>query len=313
MNFFGSLAVYLLVHIAYASDAYPKGMENNVVLHEHSLLPPFIEDYWQGGVENWDFSGHTVVTSHFIRLVPHRQNRFGAMWNAATIDRPKWEADIGFRIHYPSTPGADGFALWYVQEPFLPVKHPGRDGVDHLFGLPTSFNGFGIIFDTYDNDANRDVPAVVVVTNDGSKKEWDVDKDLATSSALRCPYELRAPYANDVVYLRMFVDTEAGTVQIWLRHDDGGRDHYCGEAKVNVPKGGRLGLTATTGHLADTHDIYKLEVAAPSRGAQDDDGKFHSEAQEHADAVKFETGGSSDIHLPHDGDAAAGDSGNPTR
>lgn len=30
---------------------------------------------------NWDFLGHTVVTSNYIRLTPDLQSKSGALWN----------------------------------------------------------------------------------------------------------------------------------------------------------------------------------------------------------------------------------------
>jgi hypothetical protein len=50
-----------------------------------------------------------------------------------------------FNIHNTYSPGADGMAFWYAKE-------PSRTG--SLFGYMEEFDGLGIIFDTYDNNAN---------------------------------------------------------------------------------------------------------------------------------------------------------------
>ena len=34
-----------------------------------------------------------------------------------------------------------------------------------LFGLRADFKGFGVIFDTYDNDGRRDNPSIYVIMN----------------------------------------------------------------------------------------------------------------------------------------------------
>lgn len=56
-----------------------------------------------------------------------------------------WEVVIEFNIHNTHSPGADGMAFWYAKEPRK---------VGSLFGYAEDFDGLGIVFDTYDNNAN---------------------------------------------------------------------------------------------------------------------------------------------------------------
>ena len=49
----------------------------------------------------------------------------------------------------------------------------------NIFGIREDFNGLGIIFDTYDNDGQRDNPTVYVLYNNGSSNvKWDYSNDF---------------------------------------------------------------------------------------------------------------------------------------
>lgn len=57
---------------------------------------------------------------------------------------------MGFKIGSNSNMGADGMAFWYVNQP----KKEGP-----VFGHKDNWVGLGVIFDTFDNDAQ-----VIIIT-----------------------------------------------------------------------------------------------------------------------------------------------------
>ena len=188
------------------------------LIQHHSLVPPFIQDWWQGGIQYWDFGGDTVVTDGYIRLTPDKQSRDGWLWNDEANDIPQWQVVFGFRVHGSRSPGADGIALWYVESP---VKRVGE-----FWGGPTDFNGLALVFDTYDNDGGQDNPSVTLLKvcaaglkanngpaiplrathththtqNDGKPRTWDTDHDLVHEGLLRCVYQFRNTATNDVCF-----------------------------------------------------------------------------------------------------------------
>lgn len=69
-------------------------------------------------------------------------------------------------VHATSAFGGDGFAFWMLHSSMDPSKAAGAGTLEGpLFGIPDAFQGFGIAFDTYDNDGARDNPAVFVLKN----------------------------------------------------------------------------------------------------------------------------------------------------
>ena len=96
----------------------------------------------------------------------------------------QWEALLSFRIHSRRNPGADGLALWYVE---TPSKYdPNNKGSQpNLWGNNVDFKGLGIIFDTYDNDGQRDNPVVSVIYGAGDpNQKWDIENDLNAQVSL---------------------------------------------------------------------------------------------------------------------------------
>jgi len=172
------------------------------------------------------------------------------------MESSSWEVELAFRIHSRQNPGADGFAFWYTESKFLPNSHPGRDGQDHLWGNTAAFKGLGVIFDTYDNDGNRDNPSVHAVQNDGSSKLWSIDTDLQADSMFKCTYEFRNTYTNEKMIARIAYAHDVKSLQVYLRTGTDSDEQFCGKATVDLPTGYYFGLTATTGHLADNHDIH---------------------------------------------------------
>lgn len=54
-----------------------------------------------------------------------------------------------------------------------------------LFGLRSDFQGFGIVFDVYDNDNRRDNPSIFVLRNDeGVPTKFNHDNDFAVKYRL---------------------------------------------------------------------------------------------------------------------------------
>ena len=54
------------------------------------------------------------MTDKLVRLAPLRQSQTGWLYNTVPNFLPSWEATLFFRVHGPTSPGADGLALWLV-------------------------------------------------------------------------------------------------------------------------------------------------------------------------------------------------------
>jgi hypothetical protein len=65
------------------------------------------------------------------------------MWNLEPVEFKDFEVEISLKIHNTHSVGADGLGFWYSKE----IKKEGS-----LFGQDENFEGFGIVFDSYDNN-----------------------------------------------------------------------------------------------------------------------------------------------------------------
>eukprot|EP01039_Chlorochromonas_danica_P003611 gene3612-3954_t len=229
-------------------------------LEYHSFEPPFNEVDASGNrlaSPHWRTSGTTVVNNNFIRLTPDRQSKKGALWSRKAVSVPYFSSVLKFRI---SGQGknffGDGLALWITQTGYH------VDGPVH--GFQEKFVGVGIIFDTFRNTENlanhRDV---AVIVNDGSKTY-----EVMASNVKGCDTNVR--YHADRAD---FSVTDASRAKITL--NDTSLEIYIDARNTNewthcttipalgLPEGwlarSHIGLTATTGQLADNHDVLYLK------------------------------------------------------
>ena len=123
----GAWILFLLFACSSYAQETIEEPKHDIVKH-HSLISPYISEWWQGGIEHWDFGGSAVVTDKFIRLTPDTRSKVGWLWNDEANYLSQWEANLTFTILGKDNKGADGFALWYVEEP---LKH-NKTQVSHL-------------------------------------------------------------------------------------------------------------------------------------------------------------------------------------
>jgi mannose-binding lectin 1 len=245
------------------------------IIEHHSMHPPHLRDYWGEGIPFWSFQGSTVVTDDYIRLTPDRQSQVGMVWNTEPLDLPAWEIHLGFRVHSKSGYGADGMALWIVDD------IPTSDGP--LFGHPKDFVGVGIVFDSYDNDRYRDNPAVHIIVNPkGEKREFNAQQDFRGQSAANCYYDFRNVAKPHHVIARIRYD--GNTVQVFLTKTDEKEEVLCGSVSgvtlSEEPSSYFIGMTAETGGISDSHDIHYLHVT-PLEGYHYDHDVFEHQPFNH--------------------------------
>ncbi|KAL0479169.1 hypothetical protein AKO1_007992, partial [Acrasis kona] len=237
--------------------------ENNgksgVKMDQHSFHAPFIFE-GSSGIPNWEYGGSAVATESFVRLVPAIRSRVGYLWNTEPVQTSNWEVEMEFNIHNTYSPGADGMAFWYAKE----TQKTGG-----LFGNIDEFDGLGVVFDTYDNNANGDNPAVVAIIGHGQSGQWDYDNDLKSNQLDRCRSDFRNALSGLVKTRIQYLNK---VLTVWMDTTNSNEYTKCFSVhNVQVPKGYYFGVTAMTGGLADYHDVYGFVAkdlstsASPSR------------------------------------------------
>uniref|UniRef100_A0A1A9ZLB7 L-type lectin-like domain-containing protein n=1 Tax=Glossina pallidipes TaxID=7398 RepID=A0A1A9ZLB7_GLOPL len=215
---------------------------------EHSLVRPF-----QGVGVNmpyWDFMGHTVVTSNYIRLTPDQQSKSGAIWNFPPCMTVNWEIHVTFKVHGKGTElFGDGFAIWYTKE----RMQPGT-----VFGSKDHFSGLVVILDTYSNHNgphNHQHPYLSAMVNN-STWSYDHDRDGTHTQLAGCEVRFRNYNFDTHISIRY----ENNILSVSTDMENRGEWKNCFVVNnVELPTGYFFGISATTGDLSDNHDIYSFK------------------------------------------------------
>lgn len=168
-----------------------------------------------------------------------------------------WEAELSFQIAGPQTLGGDGLAFWYA-------KDAGQEGP--VFGSRDRWLGLGVFVDTYDNDGAHDNPRISVVANDGTRSYSPATdgRDIELGGCV-------APLRRTAAPAGLLVRYDGATQRLRVEYSTApGRWTECVAASVALPRGYRFGVSAATGALSDTHDIYRF-VTRRLRSDDDDD------------------------------------------
>lgn len=134
--------------------------------------------------------------------------------------------------------GGDGFAIWILNDTFHPRRYSQHNYLSGpIFGMREDFEGFGVIFDTYDNDNNRDNPTISVIKQvQGSLQKWDHDKDFQPNIIRDVPsegleFECTADYRNKD---RMKINLRYRKKELHVYYDDGQGYVFCLAVKVGL-------------------------------------------------------------------------------
>lgn len=211
----------------------------------------------------WKNGGVASVSPSFIRLTPDRQSKKGAIWSRKPVGTDTFSSVLKFRI---SGQGknffGDGMAIWFVQQAYYVEGD--------LHGSVERFKGFGVVFDTFKNTEtlsyHRDISILV---NDGEKTtEMMMDKVQGCDANIRY-HEARADFSVVDSASRVKIQVDNG-VDLVLTVDSQNEGQFEECARVTLPfdsdwlMKAHIGITASTGQLADNHDVISLSTYTDS-------------------------------------------------
>ena len=90
--------------------------------------------------------------------------------------------EISLKIHSSPTFGGDGLGIWFL-DPVMKEQLEAQSATDvtglsgAIFGMREDFQGLGIILDVYDNDQQRNNPAIFVIENNQKYAKFPVKND----------------------------------------------------------------------------------------------------------------------------------------
>lgn len=255
------------------------------MMEAHTFIAPFNDVQVDGKrlvSKDWTSGGETQVNQNFVRLTPDRQSKRGALWSHNPLGVDAFTATLKFRMHGQGKKFfGDGIAFWITQNPYW------AEGDVH--GVSHAFTGVGVAFDTFKNTEHgarhRDV---AVFINDGSRSREDVIGGFDGCDASLRYHGERADFSV-TNSSRAKVTLEGTTLSVQIDPRGNGNWFQCTTvdlAPYNLPENwlrkAHLGLTATTGQLADNHDVISLHTF--------NDLGLHPEADELVVTPKFGRG-----------------------
>ncbi|KAG5509553.1 hypothetical protein JKF63_06258 [Porcisia hertigi] len=233
---------------------YQEGRGFTTAIDHHSFTPPLLRYYYgDGEIPHWQLSGSTVITDHYVRLTGDEKSQVGHLWNTEPLDMNAFEVVVGFRVVRPQGGlGADGFSVWVADPPL-------QDG--SVLGRSSTFKGFGILFDSYDNDNRRDNPMVSLIVNDGSsKKRFDVNNDFMGDIAASCVFDYINVGGSNMATMRMLY--QGGDLRVFLSVDSEATETACfSVTSLPMPDDAYLSISGQTGGVSEIHDIIFVHLS----------------------------------------------------
>nr|XP_020850198.1 protein ERGIC-53-like [Phascolarctos cinereus] len=220
----------------------------------------------------WNHHGDAIPGLGEVRLAPSMRNRSGAMWTQTAVPFPSWEVEVAFHVSGLSSLGAEGMAVWYIRD---------RGQTGPTLGGPAFWDGVGILFDSYDNDDQKNNPAIQVLVNDG-QIPYDHLRDGGGQVLGSCLRDFRNhlyPFRARITYwdqkLRVSVNNALT--------NQGAIDEVCTEVgPLLLPPGGFFGVSAATGTLAaDDHDVLSFLTFSLSKPAPEALPSVIPESEQH--------------------------------
>ncbi|KAL5021298.1 hypothetical protein ScPMuIL_000453 [Solemya velum] len=222
---------------------------NDYLKREHTLVKPY-----QGSgmsLPLWDFTGSTMVTNSYVRLTSDHQSLQGAIWNSVPCRSNSWELHVQFKVHGSGKNlFGDGFAIWYVKD---------RMQTGSVFGSKDYFVGLVVFLDTYSNHNgphNHQHPYISAMINNGSL-HYDHDRDGTHTQVAGCEAQFRNKDHDTYVAIRYH--NHELKVSIDIENKNGWKECFSVKG-IKIPTGYYFGASATTGQLADNHDIISMKM-----------------------------------------------------
>ena len=262
-----------LCTLSASSQLLLRGLHSEEMVATHSFSPPFAEIDSAGTrkvSDHWEVHGAAVANSNFVRLTPDRQSKRGALWSKAVLNVEEVSATLKFRISGQGKKFfGDGLALWFVTDP------TAYGGGGELHGMSETFSGFGIIFDTFKNvetlSYHRDV---TVLHNDGTRSVDEMQKAVEGCDGELRYHEDRGDFSVDSASrAKIIIDTVKGENEgdpprsrLGIMIDTKNDHNWVERVNMELPmppswvKNARVGITASTGQLADNHDVLSLQI-----------------------------------------------------
>jgi len=113
-----------------------------------------------GKVPFWTLGENAMVEGTEVKLIDNEVKAKGTLWANEQCHADQWEVQFELTVTGETDTPGKGLGFWYTSN----IMQPGI-----LFGSEERYEGFGLLFDSYDDDGKNDNPIIMGWINDGTK------------------------------------------------------------------------------------------------------------------------------------------------
>lgn len=236
-----------------------------------------------GHVPFWTLGESAMVDGNDVRLISNNPKEKGTLWAHEQCHADQWEVQFEVTITGENDTPGKGLGFWYTSN----IMSPGI-----LFGSEERYEGFGLLFDSYDDDGKNDNPIIMGWINDGTKV-FNHDTDGLGTRFGGC----RAKYRNRGSKVGVKVQYQHDSLKVLLDMRNNGVWERClVKDNIYLSAGSYFGFSAanmaeSTGDevRVNSFKVYDLETKETIQ-KEEEDIKVKDEAEKKASMA------SGDIH-----------------
>merc|ERR1711935_843705 len=235
-----------------------------------TLLPGFTPE---GGGGNYNYVGASrFISGSEVELTGNEENSVGAIWSKEVNHADGWEMQFLVQTTGEADSPGKGLAFWYTAN----VMSPGI-----LFGSEERYEGFGLLFDSYDDDGKNDNPIIMGWINDGTKV-FNHDTDGLGTRFGGC----RAKYRNRGNKVGIKVQYQHDSLKVLLDMRNNGVWERClVKDNIYLSAGSYFGFSAanmaeSTGDEVRVHNFKVTDLETKESIRQEEEEMKKKEADE---------------------------------
>eukprot|EP00658_Telonema_sp_P-2_P019861 TRINITY_DN17814_c0_g2_i2.p1 TRINITY_DN17814_c0_g2~~TRINITY_DN17814_c0_g2_i2.p1 ORF type:complete len:469 (+),score=150.99 TRINITY_DN17814_c0_g2_i2:61-1467(+) len=196
-----------------------------------TLISHFTPTVSSGANYNYVGAAQYVRSTQEVELTTADANSVGAMWSQELNHADGWEVTFQLQVTgEPESPGK-GLAFWYTNTPLE---------VGTLYGSDERYEGFGLLFDSYDDDGKSDNPIIMGWVNDGTKV-FNHDTDGLGTRFGGC----RAKYRNRGNKVGVKITYQSDSLKVMLDMRNNGVWERClAKDSIYLATGSHIGFSA---------------------------------------------------------------------
>lgn len=236
-----------------------------------------------GKVPFWTLGESAFVDGTDVHLVGKDARMKGTLWANEQNHADQWEVKFEVSVNGNADKPGKGLAFWYTSN----IMAPGI-----LFGSEERYEGFGLLFDSYDDDGKNDNPIIMGWINDGTKV-FNHDTDGLGTRFGGC----RAKYRNLGNKVGVKVQYQGDSLKVLLDMRNNGVWERClVKDNIYLAAGSYFGFSGANQADAEGDEVRVLSFKAYDLETKDSIARQEAELKAKEESERKARMGTGEIH-----------------